>query len=254
MRCRWRSSRVGATATVLKDGRVLVVGGASTRTAERSTEPALNRWTSTSNSWTTHQGHTATLLPNGEVLIVGGTPAGDPWRAEGFSPEGGWPGMGDPGVERTGHAAVLLGDSRPARRGDDRRHRGRVPHLAGLHVPAGGDDVDPAPAADGDAARGRGAPVAGGATLANTFVSSAESDEPAANRWSGAGSMSSVRVGHQALRLPDSRVLITGGYTTDLAFTTKTTDIYTPATTLTAPGEADLGSQVLDMPAAARWR
>ena len=60
--------------------------------------------------------------------------------------------------------------------------------------------------------------------------------------------MSSVRVGHQALRLPDSRVLITGGYTTDLAFTTKTTDIYTPATTLTAPGEADLGSQVLDTP------
>ena len=76
---------------------MLVVGGASTRTAERSTEPALNRWTATSNSWTTHQGHTATLLPNGEVLIVGGTPAGDPWRAEGFSPQGRLAGHGRSG-------------------------------------------------------------------------------------------------------------------------------------------------------------
>ncbi|MBV8069650.1 MAG: Ig-like domain repeat protein [Acidobacteriaceae bacterium] len=77
-------ARVGHTATMLKDGRVLVVGGATkvvtsghapvTATAEIY-NPSTMRWTPTGSLNTGRQQHTATRLPDGKVLITGGLDA-----------------------------------------------------------------------------------------------------------------------------------------------------------------------------------
>ena len=58
-----------STATLLPDGRVLVVSG---RKAELY-DPATASFTATGNMVTVQSGFTATLLTNGKVLITGGT-------------------------------------------------------------------------------------------------------------------------------------------------------------------------------------
>ncbi|MGN6561981.1 MAG: Kelch repeat-containing protein [Thermomicrobiales bacterium] len=69
------------TATVLADGRVLVVGGWGgvataangpiTATAELY-DPATNAWTLTGSMAAPRAGHSATLLPDGQVMVIGG--------------------------------------------------------------------------------------------------------------------------------------------------------------------------------------
>ncbi|WP_375760996.1 Kelch repeat-containing protein [Corallococcus exercitus] len=115
-----RVRRTAHTATVLGDGRVLVVGGSSTGDLSMvSPTNTTELYTVAANSWspggtlrTARMNHTATLLRNGKVLVVGGRgPTGDAldsaelydvganeWRA--VSPI--------PGGARASHAAVLL--------------------------------------------------------------------------------------------------------------------------------------------------
>ena len=58
-------------AVRLRDGRVLVAGGASTASAELY-DPATNRWTPTGSMSVDRHSSTATLLRDGRVLVVGG--------------------------------------------------------------------------------------------------------------------------------------------------------------------------------------
>ena len=59
------------TSTVLSDGRVLVVGGAPSRTTEIF-DPSTGNWVKAARTIEYHEGHTATLLPDGRVLVAGG--------------------------------------------------------------------------------------------------------------------------------------------------------------------------------------
>ncbi|AGC48824.1 kelch domain-containing protein [Myxococcus stipitatus DSM 14675] len=75
--------RASHTATLLDDGRVMVVGGLtgfSTRTPKVEIyDPTTNRWRDLSALQTARSDHTATLLPGDQVLVVGGRgPAGEP--------------------------------------------------------------------------------------------------------------------------------------------------------------------------------
>jgi N-acetylneuraminic acid mutarotase len=67
---------VSGTATLLPDGKVLVVGGYTGDNGPlASTElydPGSGTWTAAGNMDEARAGHTATLLPDGRVLMAGG--------------------------------------------------------------------------------------------------------------------------------------------------------------------------------------
>lgn len=69
-------TRILHTATHLPDGRVLVIGGASSLSSGTNTaevfDPATSKWSFVRPSDGSHAAHTATLLPDGRVLVIGG--------------------------------------------------------------------------------------------------------------------------------------------------------------------------------------
>ena len=72
------TGRAWHTATLLFNGKVLVVGGSIANRVLDSAElydPATGTWSFTGSLNVARWGHTATLLPNGKVLIAGGSDA-----------------------------------------------------------------------------------------------------------------------------------------------------------------------------------
>lgn len=174
-----------ASATLLADGRVFVLGGGSLPTIGSEVwDPATGAWSR--GGAPTHArlgGQSATLLPDGRVLVVGGhtgTLNGDPFppplraadvwdpTSSSFSPSGAMR------VGRERHTATLLAD-------------GRVLIDGGIGQPA--------------------------ADFSDTAVLEAEIWDPATGSFSSAGQDAVGRALHTTTLLPDGRVLITGGFT-----------------------------------------
>jgi hypothetical protein len=86
--------RFGSPATLLPDGRVLVVGslllgGPADGHGAELYDPASGTWTLAADMTTPRRGHTATLLPDGTVIVAGGDAAAEDGRsAELFDPGG----------------------------------------------------------------------------------------------------------------------------------------------------------------------
>ena len=77
-----RSIWISRTATLLADGRVLLVGGYDSSTIVKGEElfdPATGSWSFTSRLETPRSVHTATLLRDGDVLVAGGIDGDFDW-------------------------------------------------------------------------------------------------------------------------------------------------------------------------------
>ena len=180
-------ARTGFTATLLADGRVLVVGGMDPAETEfppthlssaELYDPTTGIWTRTGSMAVGRIGHSATLLPNGQVLVAGG-----------------------PDFEAAQAAEVEI--------------MGRI--SAELYDPATGEWT-----ATGSMTTGRGGHsatlltngtvlVAGGGYSDDVAARSAELYDPGSGRWTATSSMGVSRFGHSAVMLPNEGVLVVAG-------------------------------------------
>ena len=167
------------TATLLRNGKVIVAGGSDdTRTNALSSaelyDPATGIWSITGNLITARGDHTANLLPNGKVLVVGGFvdyQSGQVTHsAELYDPTvGTWSNTGQLSRARTVHTATVL--------------------MTGKVLVAGGFFIDGSP----------------------NITDSCELYDPATGTWSNTSSLHIARRFHAATLLLNGKVLAAGG-------------------------------------------
>ncbi len=109
------TARTNHTATLLANGKVLIVGGRNEKGALAAAElydPATEAFTATGSLNTARYGHTASLLPNGKVFIAGGSNGNYLSSAEIYDPSTGAFTSVSPDMffAKYNHAAVTLPD------------------------------------------------------------------------------------------------------------------------------------------------
>ena len=170
------TARQSYTATLLGNGKVLIVGGldndGNTLASAELHDPAAGTSTATGSMTAARIEHTATLLGNEMVLIAGGGDAGGDLvaSAELYDPSAGTftaTGMASP---RDAHTATLL--------------------CSGKVLIAGGHWAN---------------------DRVSSNLASAELYDPTAGTFTATRDMTAMRVGHTATLLPNGKVLIAGG-------------------------------------------
>lgn len=228
------SGRSGHTATLLKDGKVLILGGGD-RTAEVF-DPASGTFSLTGNPLTNRLAPSATLLADGRVLITGGVEPGStgPFHtldtAEIFDPvTGTFAPTGNMLEVRHGHTATLLNSGRVLITGGNG---------SGFCTVASSEVFDPATGtfSSTESLLSENGRVNNTATLLNSgdvlIAGGSNGCRPDAaddppwdplfvelyNVTSGsfqmAGNMSTTRIDHAAIRLTNGNVLMLGGIPT----------------------------------------
>jgi len=192
------TNRWGAAATLLSDGKVLIVDGWTTFRpgppdygSAEIYDPIEGGWTPTGGLVYGRSTGTATLLMDGRVLAVGG------WvEAQLYDPAtGSWTLTGSLGYVPMSHTATRLND--------------------GTVLVAGGLGYSSRPQPH---------------TIA---VSNVELYDPTTRAWSLVGNLNVGRYGHTATLLPDGKVLVVGGQhhdDTGASVPLKSTELYDPAT------------------------
>lgn len=226
------AARYNHTATLLANGKVLIVGGSDGSVSIASAElydPAARTFAPTGTLNAARQLHSATLLADGKVLIAGGRgttgAAGDPVpAAELYDPATGtFTSSGSMLSPRYEHTATLLAN-------------GKVLIAAGYKfgtapAMATGELYDPAKgtfSATGSLSvarynhtatllpNGKVLIVGGQGDLSSigAYVdyATAELYDPATGTFSATGSLGTPRLTHSATLLPDGSVLVAGGY------------------------------------------
>ncbi len=211
------------TATLLRDGRVLLTGGQAedgTQTGEAQLfDPATGQWTETGSMHVARYGSVASLLADGRVLVTGGVDSSKGYlgalaSAELYDPTTGtWTETGSMTRWRIYSTAISLAD-------------GRVLVLGG-HVSGKNTSSQRIPPGGGGETKG------------------AETYDPDSGTWSWARSMTAPP--ETATLLPDGRVLVThDGGSSELfdpqtgrwtATANPTQPLYAPEATLLANGE-----------------
>ena len=219
------------TATLLRNGNVLVTGGRSDPTKVSGSlssaelyEPGRGTWRETSSMVSRRSAHSATLLADGKVLVAGGYDDFSALQsAELYDPEtGSWTATGKMIEARGYHTATLLPDGRVLVAG------GRTNNGSTGHAPTSAELYDPitrnwTPAAS----MLRGLTFHTATLLSNGQVLvagsgsngvridttlTAELYDPLSDLWKATGSMIGPRAYHSATLLPNGQVLAAGGY------------------------------------------
>jgi Galactose oxidase, central domain len=220
--------REGHTATLLADGRVLIVGGIDLNghavTSAELYDPTTGTFSPTGSMAAARGFHTATLLADGRVLIAGGAPAA--WisvfglaSAEIYNPTTGtFSATGSMTTARGFHTATLLADGRVLIAGGDSRVGGRdsaelYDPTIGTFSPTGSMSPPRQYTTATLLLDGRVLFAGGGGDYTNlNFLASAEIYDPTTGTFTSTGSMADARTYHTATLLPNGRVLVTGGY------------------------------------------
>ena len=225
------------TATLLADGRVLVVGGyfdyiCFSASAEVF-DPATGMFSSTGFMLSERLGHTATLLASGEVLVVGGSngcapdavddPPWDPLFAELYEPNSGnFQGAGNMSTTRIHHAAVrltngkvlVLGGIPPLQNIPEQPPNPSYTEVydraADAFSPITGLTISPALYTATLMTSGR-VLVVGGTDAVGTSTNEVQLLDPISGVLTPTGALSFPRVRHTATLLQDGRVLVAGG-------------------------------------------
>jgi len=180
---RLSTGREEHTATLLRNGAVLVTGGTDGRgKALASAEvynPVTNRWTPAGSMATARLDHTATLLPSGKVLGAGGLDASFPSSTLASAE------LYDPTTNAWSPAAPMIGAR--ARQTATLLSDGRVLVVGGLSVALREGGIWPSQS------------------------TGAEIYDPKANRWIATAPMALYRLDQTATLLSDGRVLVAGG-------------------------------------------
>jgi N-acetylneuraminic acid mutarotase len=221
------TARSGHVATLLNDGKVLLVGGVGTGWTFLSDaelfDPQTNTFTATGGMMTARESHTATLLKDGKVLITGGHKGRRSaitiyTSAEIYNPKNRtFTAAGDLTVKRHKHDATLLADGRVLIvGGSDERDGDGAYRNAEVFNPTNGTFA--AVKNNMNAARyklqGTAILLPNGKVLIAGGANRAEVFDPATNSFSYAsGDMGTKRLFATATLLKNGQVLITGGYT-----------------------------------------
>ncbi|MFI5258937.1 MAG: Kelch repeat-containing protein [Candidatus Limnocylindrales bacterium] len=239
--------RDGPTATRLKNGKVLVVGGkvasgsVATKTVSAELyDPASGMFTATGSMADARWGHTATLLNDGRVLVVGGADLSDGFNnlksAEIYDPgTGKFTVTGSMAVGRADHTATLLADGRVLIAGGTNSigldsaeiydpATGRFSPTGSMTVAR--QDQTATRLQDGRVLIAGG--TANGVTGPFGVLASAEIYDPSTGKFTATGSMSTPRQGPTATLLPDGTVMVIGGLDQDSALI-RSAESYDPA-------------------------
>jgi len=178
------TARMSHTATLLKDGRVLVTGGiggphATTLTSAELYDPRTRHWTPTGQMVQPRSDHAAVLLPTGKVLVLGGADATTDYAPVNLSAK-----IYDP---RSGHWSPARS---PIAANTNSYFTATLLPSGKVLVAGGSSDFS--------------VQMIGGSASALLY-------DPSSDRWTTTGRMTGPRIGHTATLLPNGKVLMAGG-------------------------------------------
>ena len=241
--------RFGHTATLLRNGKVLVVGGNATTNTELF-DPARG-WFATGELNTPRAGgHAATALADGRVLVLGGEtdvdgPSSRTTSAEIYDPATqAWTPTGSLGHVRYGASATLLLDGRVLVVGGAQLAELFDPATGQWHFTAGPSHSGGSTTLlkDGRVLFAGGNPDLPGSVFSSRTV---ELLDPAQLTWRRVGFLNVGRGGHTAILLSSGKVLVAGGTrrvpSSKGTLPLQSAELFDPTTlkwTLTAPPNA----------------
>jgi hypothetical protein len=229
-----------AAASLLPDGKVLVAGGGLETNATTSAElfdPASTSWSPTGSMAAPREDYELVTLDDGTALAIGGYDGRSVATVERYFPSAGlWVTAAPLSVPRESAAAVVLRDGSVLVTGGYDHGVGAARLSTERYDPAANRWTSTATMSGLRAyhtatllADGRVLVAGGDMGNALTLVqSSAELYDPATDRWSSAGNMTTPRAYAQAALLPNGKVLVAGGYYGARALASA--DLYDPAT------------------------
>jgi len=235
------TARVNHTATLLLNGKVLIVGGNNFNNGlgvvnrAELYDPSTGTWSSAGLS-TGRFTHTATLLPNGKVLVVGGWDGNHPLNplnsAELYDPASGtWAVTGNLNTPRASfHTATLLPTGKVLVVGGFVDHDGHTTKSAELYDPTTGTWANTGSLNSAGSFR-TAMPLPNGKVLV-VEGDSAELYDPATGSWNITVNPFPTRLGGTATLLRNGKVLLAGGQELDCfgGCPSSSAELYDPAT------------------------